>query len=83
MYGVTNLISSLASSLKWLVRPLGKGSEVRVHGNVDPRTFVHGAGGVVHPGSIPRVYALSVGLPGGLIVLNFLLLVSVPLIIVL
>ena len=31
---MTNLIRSLASSLKWLVRPLGKGSEVRRHGNV-------------------------------------------------
>ena len=31
----------------------------------DPRTFAHGAGGVIHPGSMPRVYALSVGLPGG------------------
>ena len=45
----------------------------------DPRTFVHRAGGVVHRGSIPHVYALSVRLPGGLILLYFLLVVSDPL----
>ena len=42
MYGIITTISErfrsllrlLASSLKWLVRPLGKGSKVREHGNV-------------------------------------------------
>ena len=50
----------------------------------DPRTFLQGAGVVVHPGSIPRVHALSVGHPGGPNILRyFLLLISVPLIMVL
>ena len=66
------------------------GERVRGHGNV-VRILVGSvtaeqacnAWGGVYPGSIPRVYALSVGLPGGLILLYFLLLVSVSLIIVL
>ena len=46
----------------------------------DPRTFVHGAGGVVNPDSSSRVSALGIGLMGGPILLYFLSLVSVPLI---
>ena len=79
---MTNLIHSLASSLKWLVRLLGKGSEIRGHGNVvrllvgsltaersfnarRPLYLRTRGRGCRPPGSIPHVYALSVGLPGG------------------
>ena len=83
MDSVTNFIHSLASSLEWLVRPLGKGSAVQGHGNVvrllvgsvtaewacnahgPSHLRTRGRGGVVHPGSIPHVYALIIGLPGG------------------
>ena len=33
-HALQSLLGLLASSLKWLVRPLGKGSKVREHGNV-------------------------------------------------
>ena len=65
------------SSALWLVAWWRSGLAMLT----DPRTFVHWAGGVVHPDSSSRVSALDVGLLGAPILLYFLLLVSVPLII--
>ena len=78
---VTNLIHSLASSLKWLDRPLGKKSEVRGHGNVvrllvgsmmAERTFNARRPSYLRtrargcpPGFDPLCLCPCVGLPGG------------------